>query len=234
MWRIPFILLIAGSLQAQFAFPEESLLLQRFDIFVPTTLYSESFEATKPTGNGYDNASTETQLLIDSDDTTAATGGSQNLKITQNVGSTYVFPNAGWTPASKITLRFSFQVDNTNGLNQIIQMDATADNTGRAYIWIKAGGAVMISGNSSGANTVSTVDPIDVNTQYYFQAIWDRTSGAYSVEFNTTGFNNFTYSGNKYASATDGDTTGTIGDLRYRAEAAGYTTKFDQVVVTTP
>ncbi len=195
-------------------------------LYIPT-LYTESFE-----GAGYENASTETQATIDEDDTTAATSGTQNLKVTQSVGSTYVYPDAGWTPAAVTTYDFSFQVDTVGSDNQILQVDDTPNGSGRGYIYIQASGAVRIYGNGAGSVNATTVGTVSANTQYYCRATFNKTAGTYQVEFQTT--HSFTGSGNNFASNNNGDTGTTIGDLRYYSAGTGYVTKFDQMVVTSP
>ncbi len=191
-----------------------------------TILYSESFE-----GTGYENPSSETQLGFDEDDTASATAGSQNLKALTPVTG-YAFPNAGWTPQAVITLKFSFKVSATSADSQIIQIDSAADGSARGYVWIQNGGAVRIYGNGAGSVDATTTDTVSAGTQYYCQAKWNKTTGVYSVEFNTS--NTFTGSGNKFVSDTDGDTGTTIGGLRYYSTGATITTSFDQVIATTP
>ena len=192
-----------------------------------TTLLSETFE-----GAGYQVATTETGTGIDEDDATSSPEGSQNLKTPQSGGG-YAYPTAGWTPNAVITITGWIRVDTVGGNNQWLEINATANGTPRGYLWTDTAGRVTIYGNGAGSVSVSTnTASMSANTWYKYRAKWNKTTGLYSVEYNTSG--TFDDAGTDYAAAADGDTGVTIGGLKYDVTAVGYTTFHDAVVVTTP
>lgn len=221
--------LTATCAHAQFVFPEESLQLLRFDIFVPTTLYTESFE-----GAGFEVATTKTDAQTsDPDDTAHPTAGTQDLKMGATDGNAY--PTAAFTSSSIVTFYGAFYVTAVTGtLSELYQFDGTPDNNHRGYIWINASGKLEVVGNGAGSVSATTIDSVLPNVQYKIKAIFNKTDGTYSAEFTTNSGFNFIGTSTKYASGVNGDTGVTIGDIEYRHPSAGVINYFDDNRITTP
>ena len=191
------------------------------------TLYTEGFE-----GTGYEVATTETAAGVDEDNATSPPQGSQNLSVARVASGIYAYPTAGWGPQAVITMEGWFRVDTVGAANQIIQIDASANSTARGFIFVTAAAAVQIYGTGGGSVSATTTDTVTINTWYKFQAKWNKTTAAYSIEFNTGG--TFNGSGTDYASNTNGDTGVTVGGMSYYSSVNNYTTLFDGMSVLSP
>lgn len=184
--------------------------------------YTESFE-----GTGYQNSWIEDSAIFDEDDTTMVTDGTQCLKVTQ-VSSSDAAHDA-FTAQSIITIQFAFRASTTGTRTGFLEIAATEGGASRGFLGINASAKPTIWGDSAGSVSVSIADSFTANTTWFFQVVWNKSTGFYSIEANTTG--TFNGSGTDYASASDGDTGVTIGALYLYSRVNSTTVYYDNIKI---
>lgn len=172
-------------------------------------LLEENFEAP-----GFENSWTETagNGTIDPDNQTSPPQGSYNLMMTR--GTTNMNIYTSYSAVAETLYFFGAYRSTSFAANQDVLLIQDGAGATLGALNTRSTGALRIA---SAAATATTTGTMTVDTWYFIWGVWNFSTGAFNVEWQTTATK--VGSGNNYASNTGGNTAVTAERVQLQVNA---------------